>query len=181
MQRLWSAVEREDASPPVDLRFIKRPYDRSDTRSAQTRADILSYLGSLYESLAETLPDSKDQTFEDVDAEQMTREALTDSYSILLNQSMQQDGDAPGVPDPVPQVKPPKGRKVRTVSKGVKLNTDRLGGNDSDSVHEIRYLPAGSIKDTWEQYRQISNLDKPAAFPTFWRVSCMAVLQGFGN
>ena len=128
MKRLWSAAERDDASPPVDLRFIKRPFDGSDTRSAQTRADIMSYLGSLYESLAETLPDSKDETFDDVDAQQMTREALTDSYAILLNQSMQQDGDAPAVPDPVPQVKPPKGRKVRTVSKGVKLNIDRLLG-----------------------------------------------------
>lgn len=169
LNRLYAAAQREDPSPPLDLRYIKRPQDKSCSEPSQARADILSFLNTLYESLAETLPDSKDETFDDIDATQMSQQALTDSYAILLNRTAGKSSEAPEIPDPV-GVKPPKTKKVRTVTKGVKLNLDRVGGEDSGQ-EEIRWLPPGSIKDTWEQYRQTSALDRPAAFPTFWRVS----------
>lgn len=36
---------------------------------------------------------------------------------------------------------------------------------------QVRFLPPSSMKQFWEQYKLISNLPKPAGFPTFWKVA----------
>ena len=35
---------------------------------------------------------------------------------------------------------------------------------------EERYLPAGTMKEYWIQYRHQSQSEQQASFPTFWRV-----------
>lgn len=149
----------------MDLRFLKRPKTGHDPEKAATRSDVISFLTGLYESLAETLPDCPDETFDDVLPENASREKLTDAYSIELNKQVVEESVS------VPfSIKEPKKRKRRSVLRGVKLNMDRVGG-DGPGQKEIRWLPCGHMKDTWEQYRMMSNLPKPASFPCFWRVS----------
>ena len=151
----------------MDLRFLKRPKTGHDAQKAAVRSDVISFLSNLYESLAETLPDCKDETFDDILPENVAREKLTDAYSIELNR--QADASDKSVTVPF-SIKEPKKRKRRSVLRGVKLNMDRVGG-DAPGQKEVRWLPPGSMKDTWEQYRMMSSLPKPASFPCFWRVS----------
>lgn len=164
---LYAAVQKDADGPPVDLRFLKRPKTGHDAQKAAVRSDVISFLSNLYESLAETLPDCKDETFDDILPENVAREKLTDAYSIELNR--QADASDKSVTVPF-SIKEPKKRKRRSVLRGVKLNMDRVGG-DAPGQKEVRWLPPGSMKDTWEQYRMMSSLPKPASFPCFWRVS----------
>lgn len=60
-------------------------------------------------------------------------------------------------------VLPRKEKRKQTRKKGVEVNP--LGAD-----MEKRYLPPGNMKDHWEQYRIVSPLERPAGFPTFWRV-----------
>lgn len=165
-QRIFQAAQKRAVSAPVDLRYVKRPYSDKKGKSEDcVRGDVVSFLGSLWASVAETLPDVRDDTFDDVDPEALPK--LTDSYSIELNVQV----SLPANPSTQEKVKKP--RKVR---KGVLLNPDRAPGSSGE---EVRKLPPGSMKEYYEQYKLSSNLGSPASFPTFWRAAWSLVSTVF--
>ena len=166
-----AALEGQDA-PPVDIRYLSKPLARSDSAASETRADVISFLQGLYDSLAETLPDSKDTTFDDVDETMVSREALADQYSIEFNKQAAAHDHGISIPAGRPKEKQ---KKPRTVLRGVKLNLDRVGG-DEPGNREIRWLPPGTMKEIWSQYKSASALEKPAVFPTFWKETRFARL-----
>lgn len=175
--RLYNSAANGDEGPPVDTRYLKKPYSKSGDEVAAARADIISYLNSLYESLAETLPDSKDETFDNVNPEAMTLGSGhgPDSYSLEFNKQAEAK-DEVKLPPRACSVKPPKIRKRRSVLRGVRLNTDRTGGDEPGQL-EIRWLPPGSMSDIWSEYVSVSTLEKPPSFPTFWRVAWPLILM----
>lgn len=58
LSRLWEAARSGATSPPADLRFLTKP--KSLTCGSGSTAEVASFLQSLYESVAETLPDVVD-------------------------------------------------------------------------------------------------------------------------
>ena len=60
--KLCEAAREGNVAPPVDLRYLKKPTSRIGV-SSQVRPDVISYLESIYESVAETLPDFRDEAF----------------------------------------------------------------------------------------------------------------------
>lgn len=168
--RLYNSAQNGEEAPPVDTRYLTKPYSKSGDESAAARADIISYLNSLYESLAETLPDSRDETFDDVNPEAMNCQKLhgPDTYSVEFNKQAEAQDEV--TPPRACSLKAPKKKKRRTVLRGVKLNMNRTGGDEPGQM-EIRWLPPGSMRDIWAEYTSVSALEKPPSFPTFWRVA----------
>ena len=147
--------------PPLDLRYLARNNEHTAQKD-QTRGDVASFLHQLFHSCAETLPDVRDDPLslqEEVDLadlEAKNGEPDLDPYAQKLA------AVASGR-----EVLPAREEKVvkkRKLRKGVRVNPLR-------SAEETRYLPPGCMRDHWEQYRLVSSLEKPASFPTFWRVS----------
>ncbi|CAK9056461.1 Hypothetical protein (Fragment) [Durusdinium trenchii] len=60
--RVTQAVNDGASAPPVDLRYLNRPGVEAEV--ATCRSDILSFLSEIYNSIAETLPDFRDDTFD---------------------------------------------------------------------------------------------------------------------
>ena len=54
---MLEAAKRGDEAAPVDLRFLSRPAESNREDQAQVRASVVSYLTTLYHSVADTLPD----------------------------------------------------------------------------------------------------------------------------
>lgn len=169
--RLFDAANNGDPAPPVDLRYLAKPYQHKNKNKEDVRGDVVSYLRSLYESTAEVIPDVKDDTWDDIDdgsdsAIPQSGLVALDPYEIELKKRV----DANNAQLPF-VMQPQKKKKLRTKKRGVTMNPDRLSsGKESDS-HEIRYLPPSSMKQFWEQYKLTSKLQKPACFPTFWKAS----------
>ena len=174
---MFDAAKKDDPAPPADLRFLAKPYLHNNKKNNDdVRADVVSYLHSLYESTAEVIPDVRDDTFDDVDGSAIPQSGLVvlDPYEIVLkNQVDANESQLPSI------VQPPKKKNIGKKRRGVIMNPDRLtSGKDSDS-HEIRYLPPSSMKQFWEQYKLTSKLQKPACFPTFWRASSSLISYFF--
>lgn len=140
-------------SPPADLRYLKRPRGRVGAEhAASVRTDIVSFLNEIYSSVAETLPDFRDELGASAGTVQINVE---DPYAKALH-------DESVDPDllPKPKTKPRK-RKGQ-----VEINLER-----TSKTMEERWLPPGSMKEYHEQYRLRTGLEKPGSFATFWRVS----------
>ena len=52
LRRLHNAVQNGANSAPVDLRFIKKPMSLVGVSASSVRADVVSYLTRVYESIA---------------------------------------------------------------------------------------------------------------------------------
>ena len=163
---LFNAARKGAASAPVDLRFLKKPRAHTMMDFQSVRADCVSYLSSIYESVAEVIPDVRDSDAPADDEGANAGQVILDACDIELHKNMD---DAPA--DLPPRAHPPpKKKKVHTKRRGVEMNPDRLSSLEECESHEVRFLPPGSMKQFWEQYKLVSNLEKPAAFPTFWKV-----------
>lgn len=120
--------------------------------------------------MAETLPDVRDSTFEDVKPEDIPPSGLVDPYALELNKQLQLDVTAletdPDTPQALPLPREAKGmpRKKR---RSIAMNLDRSGSGEM--AREEKFLPPGCMKEYYMQYRAISQLEKPASFATFWR------------
>lgn len=149
--KLWDAVRQQKLAPPADLRYLRRPLDRIGGE-AQVRSDVLSFLEYIYNSVAETLPDFRD-------------ELSTASASVALNladpyaKALHEECADPDLPTPKSKQRKKKGQ--------VEINLSRTA-----KTFEERWLPPGSMKEYYEQYVLQSGLEKPGSFPTFWRVTC---------
>lgn len=153
------AVLAGENAPPVDLRYLRKPHN--DTQNQSQRSSVISFLASVYESVAETLPDFRDEVDSGIEIEGFDEGGL-DPYATLLGE---------GHVDSSSSSKPQDKSKVRRMSKSVKVNLER---KPSQGGPEVRFLPPGQMKDMWEQYRQTvrSSCCKPASFATFWREAC---------
>ena len=118
-------------------------------------------MSEIYRSVAETLPDFRDDTADDdVPAMiEVDREEEHDPYGEFLES-----------PDAV---------TVMKMRGSIKLNPSRAAQVDSvegEAGCEPRWLPPGQIKDYWEQYRQRHKATtfKCASFTLFYRVALFA-------
>lgn len=153
-EKLFEAAREGHTQPPVDLRYLKKPVQT--IRDHDVRSDVFSFLHNLWTSCAETLPDVRDDPLspsEEVSLCLAGQEIDIDPYAKSIQDVMSGSKD----------VLPRKEKRKQTHKKGVEVNPLRAD-------MEKRYLPPGNMKDHWEQYRIVSPLERPASFPTFWRV-----------
>ena len=154
LRRLYNAVENGNDSAPVDLRFIKKPMSLVGVSASSVRADVISYLTRVYESIAESIPDIRDSAFDDLAPARGGSAETLDVYAIELKRQAEEN---------VNMVAKPRKRR-----KSVELNMERTHG---ETAKETKYLPPGFMKEYYVQYVSVSTLPQPASFPTFWRVT----------
>ena len=151
-QKLWRAARDLLPAPPADLRYLRRPHGRVGVDAgASARSDIITFLNEIYNSVAETLPDFRDELGATGGTVKINVE---DPYSKALH-------DESVDPDLLPKPK----TKPRKKKGQVQINLER-----TSKTMEERWLPPGSMKEYFEQYRLQSGLEKPGSFVTFWRV-----------
>eukprot|EP00435_Cladocopium_sp_Y103_P059081 s1635_g21.t1 len=146
-KKLSEAAQNGDAKPPVDLRYLQRAGFGADS-TKECVSEVLSFLESIYCSVAENLPDVRDATWDEGPPE--------DPYGMSTGLE----------PAKVPIVE--KQVKVKKHQRAVKVCPGR---SVADGMEE-RFLPAGTMKEYWIQYKNQSQSEQQAAFPTFWRVPC---------
>ena len=168
-RRLSKAAKAYDStsSPPLDKRYLKKPLAQANTAA---RADVVSYLTKLYDSVAETMPDVKDDT---VDNDQADTELLRrgvqydlgeDEYAKELNKRVQPDLAASH--STMEAAGPASGFNKKNTKRSVDVMHERAGGRD------VRWLPPGRMSQMWLQYKLQAGVQPPASFPTFWREPC---------
>ena len=174
-RRLSGAARAKQFAPPVDRRYLLSGCNRDPFSEKESiKSEIISFLEGMYQSVAETLPDVKDDTYEPGDAGVIQlkpgegSDVLPDSYGPALQEGL----------------KPPatKSKRPRSQKKSIKLL--RTEG-------EIRWLPPGNMKDYFEQFNAARDPQlPPASFAYFWRapllhravlVLCLKVSDGFSE
>ncbi|CAK9086345.1 FO synthase subunit 1 [Durusdinium trenchii] len=123
LTRMYNAAENGKESAPVDLRFIKKPMSLVGVSAASARADVISYLTNVYESIAESLPDVRDTLYDGVDPEEIPvfgSSQPVDVYSIELKR--QADASAGKISKP------------RKKKKSVEMNMERTHGEAAKEV-----------------------------------------------
>ncbi|CAE7708093.1 cofG [Symbiodinium sp. CCMP2592] len=147
--RLSRAAKEGKHAPPADLRFLCRPFREKDDRGV--RSEIVSFLESMYQSVAETLPDVRDDPMEECD----------DQVKVMVSANNEtEDNYAAALNDVKPfKARTTKPRKFKNSIQIVRAETD------------IRYLPPGNMKDYWLQLNASrADTAKPISFAQFWRV-----------
>lgn len=163
--RLSAAARAGHTIAPVDMRYLRKGLPtRGDSGGDSARGRVVSFLRGIYESIAETLPDVRDDSFDG--------DTGLEAFQAQLPQSQ---------PDPYCkaletqarlQIKPST-RGIRKRRMGLDLNTTRR----PEEGFEKRWLPPGCIKDYYEQFLVADKnfaggsdcSTKPVAFSTFWR------------
>lgn len=125
-----------------------------------SRARIITFLESIYQSVAENLPDVKELQDASVDGVELALHSpgtvFEDKYTDAINEQNLVSVSAP------PQSKKDR---IHCQIKSVKINEDR---RPSKSGLEIRHLPPGHILDYWQQFRA-ADAEGGVAFSYFWR------------
>lgn len=152
-------------APPVDLRYIQRGRSSQNPDQVAVRSDVVSFLKSIYESVAECLPDSRDNEFNNVDPLTIPSSGLLDPYCAQLNLEAEQEQKErmfKGLEQQMDKAKKPRKKK-----KGVEMNLERTAG---ETGVEEKWLPPGKMKEYYTQYTVVSGLPKAASFPCFWKI-----------
>ena len=152
-------------APPVDLRYIQRGRSSQNPDQVAVRSDVVSFLKSIYESVAECLPDSRDNEFNNVDPLTIPNSGLLDPYCAQLNLEAEQEQKErmfKGLEQQMDKAKKPRKKK-----KGVEMNLERIAG---ETGVEEKWLPPGKMKEYYTQYTVVSGLPKAASFPCFWKI-----------
>ena len=127
-------------------------------------ASVVSYLMEIYNSVAETLPDFRDDTW-DVETSLVSGDVEDgDSYASLLAQKL---ADGPKADHDQGRLGKGRKTKIRRMRRSVKVTLERKP--DSGGVYEDKWLPPGQMKDHWELYRHSQRGVECASFTTFWR------------
>lgn len=143
-KRLWdSAVEGKDG-PPADLRYLKRP--KALLAGDTSPARVSSYLQSVYESVAETLPDVKD-------------DGITTEWKEA--KLLEGDGYAPKV---VMETENHR-KKMRKRKMSLQLHPQR---HPDVSKQEVRFLPPGTMKEYFDTMKGLDGREG-VSFKTFWQ------------
>ncbi|CAK9096397.1 FO synthase subunit 1, partial [Durusdinium trenchii] len=118
--------------------YLQRPLANVGfARNAQVRGDICTFLEYLYDSVAETLPDFRDE----MGSSSTVRLTVEDPYAKEMQNQQSVDESLEEV-DLRPRTKPRK-RKGQ-----VQINMSR-----TSATMEERFLPPSSMKEYYEQYR----------------------------
>lgn len=157
--RLIQAARRGDIVAPADLRYLKGVPQKGVRPTNDSRERVVSFLRGIYESVAETLPDVRDDPFDpDVDIPTVSCEVpeLMDPYAKILGAK---------------NIKKKNTKKKRKLRKkgAVEVNPDRKKAFED----RVRFLPPGAMKDYHEQFVSAHPRaadEKPIALSTFWRV-----------
>ena len=159
---MWNVINNEQGpTSTVSKSFLDRPKRGSLTGApAEQTASVVSFLQEIYESVAETLPDYRDETWDVATSLVPGDAADQDPYSDLQNLDKQLEGG---------DIKKGKGTKLRKMKRSIKVNLDRK--SEAGGPYEEKYLPPGQMKDQWDLYRQRQQGKNTASFTTFWRVS----------
>ena len=158
--KLASAARKGKYAPPADLRFLKKPFLGNTAEKTAVRSDILSFLQGLYESVAETLPDIRDDAEPDDASVQVflhAESAEQDEYASALN-GAQPNHELESQAKPLSKQSKPRKKKKSVVIQR--------------SHQEIRYLPPGTLKEYWHQLNMMREPPlKKIAFSYFWRAA----------
>lgn len=151
--RLMKSARHGEESAPADMRFLRKGIPTKGCQNhGDSRARIVTFLRGIYDSVAETLPDARDDAY-DFGAIQIAElPELGDAYAEKLMEK------------PEPQ------RKARKRKFSLTINQDHKD--------EVRYLPPGHMKDYWLQLvaaekcpaGSSSGSWKQIPFSSFWRV-----------
>lgn len=136
----------------MDMRYVSQPRSKVAGESATGR--VVSYLQSIYDSTAETLPDIRDDgvitqlhdgpmPVEDTYGESLSEGLPTGKFQMIGKQ-----------------------KRTRKFKMSLKLHRER---HPDVSGKEIRYLPPGVMRDYWESMAAFDNLGA-VSFKTFWTV-----------
>ncbi|CAE7208404.1 cofG [Symbiodinium sp. KB8] len=154
-QRLSKAAREGKHAPPADLRFLCKPF-KEPNNDRSVRSEIVSFLEGIYQSVAETLPDVRDDPMDGGDIQIMigAKNEAEDEYAAAVSS----------------QIKASSGKRPRKFRHSVPI----LRSNQ-----EVRFLPPGNMKDYWLQLNAsrdatatASTTTKPISFSQFWRVWC---------
>lgn len=146
----------------MDLRFLKQP--KAKVAGETSSARVISFLESIYHSIAETLPDIRDASlitqlqFQDG---QEVHEVLQDEYS----QSLSPEGRKELSAKLALTAGPAKGCRKRKF--GLNLHLERRPGHAA-STNEVRFLPPGVMKDYFEMMKAQDQC-QGVSFSLFWR------------
>ncbi|CAK9078225.1 unnamed protein product [Durusdinium trenchii] len=128
--------------------YLQRPLANVGfARNAQVRGDICTFLEYLYDSVAETLPDFRDE----MGSSSTVRLTVEDPYAKEMQNQQSVDESLEEV-DLRPRTKPRK-RKGQ-----VQINMSR-----TSATMEERFLPPSSMKEYYEQYRSQKGFHSGAA------------------
>ena len=164
--RLREAVDAGKVTPPVDLRFLQSERPKEIDVSSST-SKIVSYLETLYTSVAETLPDHREELADPGDAcvmyslDSMPDDPYAKFVDIQRQLSLHQDM-AGGAASSKAKV-----RKPRKKVKGAALDL-----NPDKADMEERYLPPGRMMDYYQQFVATLDDESKISFVQFWRVWC---------
>ena len=163
--RLIGAAREGQITAPVDLRYLQKGVPKRGAATADSsRGRVVTFLRGVYESIAETLPDVKDEAFDpDPDSDmavQLPQQADPDPYAKALSE-----------PNLQFSLKPKKGKGIHTKRLGIWMNPER----HPEKGFEKRWLPPGHIRDYYEQFlvtepEHFAANGKPIAFSSFWRI-----------
>ena len=140
------------------MRYLAKAY--SQVVPDGPRAAITEYLSQIYDSVAETLPDVRENGFQTTLVENMPPE-LQDTYAEALNSATALEPTGYG------KVTRKRGRKAKRKLLTVAVNQDRLPENGGP---EVRWLPPGGMKDYFDQFR-VNKPESGGSFVLFWRVA----------
>ena len=153
-QRLSKAAREGKHAPPADLRFLCKPF-KEPNNDRSVRSEIVSFLEGIYQSVAETLPDVRDDPMDGGDIQIMigAKNEAEDEYAAAVSS----------------QIKASSGKRPRKFRHSVPI----LRSNQ-----EVRFLPPGNMKDYWLQLNAsrdatatASTTTKPISFSQFWRAA----------
>ena len=154
-QRIRTSIENGDLVPPIDLRFLQKGMEKNDMPSLSKSA-IISFLQGIFDSVAETLPDWRDD-MEPGDLAVIAVDGdVEDPYSKFdtIKKELERSSEHLGrLSRPV--------AKPRAHKKSVKLDADRVG-------MEERFLPPGTMTEYFDQFK-LACPEHKISFSTFWR------------
>ena len=155
--RLLHAARNGEVVAPIDLRYLQKGVPKRGSGQDEKRSGVVSFLRGIYESVAETLPDIRDEGYdEEDDADQVVQLPQADC-----------DPYAQAIGDPQMRVKlTPKTKGVRSKRLGLPVNIHRR----PESGFEKRWLPPGHIREYFEQYLGTQDSEPKVHFSTFWRI-----------
>lgn len=152
---------------PADLRYLRQAAPNIAGDSVTGR--VITFLETLYNSVAETLPDSRDLECDSIETNltSVADVSTSDPYAAALTEE--------GMPH---QNAKSSSRKDRPL-KSVKFDRGKL------VEKEERWLPPGaSMRDYWEQMLDSEGVDASdkkhphgVSFAQFWRVLCPKFCQ----
>lgn len=158
------AARQGAVAPPVDLRYLRRGVPtKGDSGGDSSRGRVVTFLRTIYESVAETLPDVRDSPQDEVDPHT--------SYMTVSLPLADPDPYTDAIHDPTMRLKlKPQAKGVRAKKLGIVMNTSRR----PDTGLEKRWLPPGHIREYYEQFliadgHSSTSQQKPVSFSTFWR------------